>query len=150
MVVVAVHLLMLAAYTLPSQLVPRKLAVVAMRYARPLYHQQWHLFAPDPPLCSCAVQVGLPSGEWRELVPEPVDPLRKRMARHLAEYVQDEVLLGEVEPIPVLQQAIRSLVRDIGREGGELQFRLVESCVEDPAHPAVRTERITPLIFARP
>jgi len=147
---VALHVFMLAAYTLPSAYVPGKLHVLSVRYVRPLFHQQWHLFAPDPPLCSCALEVQVISGEWHPLVNASLDPLPRRMARHLAEYVQDGVAEGEHRPLPILQQAIRSMVHDITVETDSLQFRLVEECVQDPDLPKDRKTRITMLEFDRP
>lgn len=147
---VALHVIMLAAYTLPSQFVPDKLHVLSVRYVRPLFHQQWHLFAPDPPLCSCALEVEDLSGEWHPLVHATFDPLPRRMARHLAEYVQDGVAEGDHRPLPILQQAIRSMVRDSAGETDSLQFRLVEECVQDPHRPKDRKTRITLLQFDRP
>lgn len=147
---VALHVFMLAAYTLPVQFVPEKLHVLSVRYVRPLFHQQWHLFAPDPPLCSCELEVEEISGEWHPLVNASFDPLPRRMARHLAEYVQDGIAEGDHRPIPVLQQAIRSMVRDTTGETDSLQFRLVEECVQDPDLPMDRETRITLLEFDRP
>ena len=147
---VVLHVLMLAAYTMPPTYEPSKLHVLSIRYVRPLFHQQWHLFAPDPPLCSCELEVEKVPGEWHPLEKASMDPLPRRMARHLAEYVQDGVAEGDDRPMPVLQQAIRSMVRDITGETDSLQFRLVEQCVQDPEQPKDRKTQITMLEFDRP
>lgn len=47
------HTLLLAAYVLPTGMVPGRVQVIGQAYARPLFHQWWGLFAPDPPACSC-------------------------------------------------------------------------------------------------
>jgi len=147
---VVLHVLMLAAYTMPPTYEPSKLHVLSIRYVRPLFHQQWHLFAPDPPLCSCVLEVAESAGEWHPLVNATFDPLPRRMARHLAEYVQDGVAEGDHRPMPVLQRAIRSMVRDFTRETDSLQFRLVEECVLELELPKDRKTRITLLELDRP
>ena len=147
---VVLHVFMLAAYTMPPTYVPSKFHVLSIRYVRPLFHQQWHLFAPDPPLCSCVLEVAESAGEWHPLVNATFDPLPRRMARHLAEYVQDGVAEGDHRPMPVLQRAIRSMVRDFPRETDSLQFRLVEECVLELELPKDRKTRITLLEFDRP
>ena len=147
---VVLHVFMLAAYTMPPTYVPSKFHVLSIRYVRPLFHQQWHLFAPDPPLCSCVLEVAESAGEWHPLVNATFDPLPRRMARHLAEYVQDGVAEGDHRPMPVLQRAIRSMVRDFTRETDSLQFRLVEECVLELELPKDRKTRITLLEFDRP
>ena len=147
---VVLHVFMLAAYTMPPTYVPSKFHVLSIRYVRPLFHQQWHLFAPDPPLCSCVLEVAESAGEWHPLVNATFDPLPRRVARHLAEYVQDGVAEGDHRPMPVLQRAIRSMVHDFTGETDSLQFRLVEQCVQDPELPKDRKTRITLLELDRP
>lgn len=117
---------------------------------RSIFHQQWNLFAPDPPTCACTLQVGLPDGSWRPLVRDDDHYLVHRMARPLADHVQEQVLHGDTIMMPVLSGAMRGLVRDIGRELPGLRFRLVERCVQDPDRPTQRVERITPLHLSEP
>lgn len=147
---VAVHTLLIAAYTLPDQLVPGRLYVLAQRYARPLFHQQWKLFAPDPPLCSSEVQVAFGEEEWRSLHASDANYLTRRMARSIAWYVQSEIASGAKVPSRGMQRAMKSMVRDIGREVPGLRFRSKEACVIDPGRPSDREERITPLNLERP
>lgn len=148
--IVAVHLLLLAAYTLPQQLVPDRVRWSAAFYSRALFHQQWDLFAPDPPLCACEVQVGTSAGAWQPVIRPDGHYLERRMARPLADHVQTQVLLGDSVLLPILEQALVAMVRHGEHEVDELQFRLVEDCVHDPKRPELRTERITPLRLSRP
>ena len=146
--VVGGHVLLLLAYTLPSKWVPARLQAVGRIYVRPVFHQQWLLFAPDPPICANELQVGLPNGEWRPVFDAEEYWLKRRMARPLADHVEHRIIHGDTIVLPVLEQAIRSAVRDVGREGDDLKFRLIERCIQDPSRPEKRTERITPLRFS--
>ncbi|HRH71260.1 MAG: hypothetical protein JNL43_07235 [Flavobacteriales bacterium] len=142
------HILLVLAYTLPQQWVPAHLRTVGRIWVRPLFHQQWLLFAPDPELCANELQVGMPNGEWRPVFAADAYWLERRMARPLADHVAHRMNHGDTIVLPVLERAMRSAVRDIGRDVGNLEFRLVERCVEDPARPDRRTERITLLRFS--
>lgn len=148
--IVTGHLLLVMAYTLPTQLVPERVRWLATFYSRPLFHQQWMLFAPDPPLCACELQMGTSTGPWRSVMTGDGHYLKRRMARPLADHVQTQVLRGDSVLLPILEEAMRSMVRDMGREVDDLQFRLVEDCVQDPRRPDLRIERITPLRLSRP
>ena len=143
--IVAVHIALLAAYTFPQSNVPGSLQAMARLYGRPLFHQQWKLFAPDPPLCSCEVQVLLGAEEPRPLYASDANYLTRRMAATIAWHVQAEVEAGGSAPSRELRQAMRSMVRDIGREVPGLRFQLVRQCVTDPSQPQERETRITPL-----
>jgi hypothetical protein len=147
---VVVHMLFLAAYTLPQQFVPTRLAAWAQVLVRPLFHQEWHLFSPDPPTCSCELEVAVDGKRIAPILPSDANYLRKRMARHLADHVGESITPEHPVPIPILQKAMRSMARDIGRDTDRLQFRLVQQCALDPALPTEREERITPLTLAAP
>lgn len=142
---VAGHMLLILAYTIPRSMVPERFRVLAQLYAAPLFHQQWWLFAPDPPVCAAEVQVVLPSGEARSLYAADANYLTRRMARTIAWYVSAEVAAGDTVPAKAMRTSMRSMVRDIGREQPELRFRLVQHCVIDASRPLKRTERITEL-----
>lgn len=144
--IVAVHIALLAAYTFPQRLVPGALEALGQFYSRPLFHQQWQLFAPDPPLCSCEVQVGIGAEDWRPLCAGDAHYLTRRMARTIAWHVQAEVAAGHTTPSKELRQAIHAMVRDISREVREIEFQLVQECVVDPSRPTVRERSITPLV----
>lgn len=143
------HFVLLLAYTLPERLVPLRVRWSGTFYSRPLFHQQWMLFAPDPPLCACELQVGTSTGSWRPVMTSDGHYLKRRMARPLADHVQTQVLRGDSVLLPILEEAMRSMVRDMGREVDDLHFRLVEDCVRHPSRPDLRTERITPLRLSR-
>lgn len=147
---VAMHTLLVVAYTLPDRFVPEGLFVLAQRYARPMFHQRWELFAPDLPQCTCVVEVGIGSEAWRPLHASDANYLTRRMARTIAWYIQAERDQGGELPSPGMRSAIRSMVRDMGREATDLRFRLKETCPLDPERPSEREVRITPLDLARP
>ena len=83
------HTLLLAAYTMPSQVVPVRMRYWSQAYARVLFHQDWRLFAPDPPACGCSIDISGESGE-------PVERLQdlhggfiwKRMAANACRYAE--------------------------------------------------------------
>jgi hypothetical protein len=147
---VAIHMLLLLAYTLPQAMVPAGLLSLGQRYTRPLFHQQWLLFAPDPPLCSCQVQVGSPHGVWQPVMPPGAPYLRERMARPLADHVQEQIAQGDTILMPILEQALRNMSRDLGLEGDALRFRSVERCIVNVDRPGERTSRTTVLRTAVP
>jgi len=144
-VLVALHIALLAAYTFPQRLVPEVLRIFGQVYARPVFHQQWQLFAPDPPLCSCEVQLWLNGTDWRPLNAAGGGYLTHRTSRTIAWHVRSEVTAGLAAPSVRLQTAMRSMVRDLPREAPEPSFRLVQRCVPDPSQPAIQELRITPL-----
>ena len=146
---VALHTALLACYTFPEALVPEKLRVLGQLYARPLFHQQWRLFAPDPPLCDCCLQWSTAASGWHDLRYGNEDYLHRRTLQSLARHVQAEVQSGDTVPAPQLVRAMRGIVYHgsfdpgRGRVMPELRFRLVERCVIDPSAPAIRAERVT-------
>jgi hypothetical protein len=142
---VAGHTALLAAYTLPADLVPLRTRALAIAYVRPLFHQQWRLFAPDPPLCSCQLQVTDANGRWVGLGEDHPHYLYRRMVRGMAWNVQRGVVEGHTRVEPVIAEAIGRLLRDQGSSVGPV--RLVERCITDPEQPYQREERITPLVL---
>ena len=137
---VGTHLLMLACYTLPDGWVPAKARAVATGYTRVLFHQQWMLFAPDPPLCSCQVQVKRDAQEWTTLGDDHGHYLQRRMARGIAWNVQRELSAGAGVLSAPVAQALRIMAGD-----DAIHYRLEERCVNDPQHPAQRSLRHTEL-----
>ncbi len=136
---VALHTLMLAAYSFPQAMVPERLRVIGQWYARPVFHQQWKLFAPDPPRCACALQVRSGEGEWRDVEHGAQHYLERRMARSLCRYIQTH---GE-HSVPGARAVVVALTHAARPEASA--FRIVEHCVTDPWRPADRSTRITPL-----
>jgi hypothetical protein len=146
----ALHFGLLACYTLPQAWVPVRLHYWSVTYARPLFHQGWNLFAPDPPRCSCELQVGI-GKDWRPLDASQDHYLVTRMSRNIVAYVDGAVPFGDTLYVePLMEQAMRGLVRDIGREVPDLRFRALQRCVTDDRHPLDRTERMVPIVFMKP
>lgn len=147
----AVHVALLACYTLPEPWVPAPLRALATAHARPLFHQGWTLFAPDPPRCACELQVGIGEHDWRALDAAQDHYLVTRMARNTAAYLDGARPFGDTLYVePMLMQALHGLVRDIGREVPDLRFRAVQRCVTDDRRPLERTLRIVPVVPAKP
>lgn len=146
-----VHFALLACYTLPSVWVPERQYFWSVTYARPLFHQGWNLFAPAPPRCSCELQVGLNEQDWRPLNAPQDHYLVTRMSRNIAAYLDGAVPFGDTLYVePLMEQAMRGMVRDIGREVPALRFRAVQRCVTDDHRPLDRTERFVPIVFMKP
>jgi hypothetical protein len=149
--VVLLHTLLLAAYTFPEGFVPERFRLIGQWYDRPLFHQQWKLFAPDPPLCSCVLEGRFGQGEWSSIDCGPDSYLQRRTVQNLARHVQAEVQRGDTILDHHLVQAIRMNVLSSNYEPGrgnevpEPEFRLVEQCIIDTEQPMVRMERITHL-----
>ena len=145
------HFGLLACYTFPSRWIPDRLRYWSITYARPLFHQGWDLFAPDPPRCSCELQVGIGESNWRELDAYGDHYLRTRMARNIAAYLNGGSPMPDTLKVPpVMEEALRGMVRDIGRELPDLRFRAVQRCVKDDRRPAERTTRYVPIVFVDP
>lgn len=134
------HLTFLLAYSIPDRLVPERLRVIAQLYVRPLFHQQWKLFAPDPPLCSCEIEWSTNGIEWRPI--EAGHYLEKRMVQHLARHAQAALRSENGIIDPLLIEAMRSAESE---EQMDVIFRLKEKCVIEPETPADRETRITPI-----
>jgi len=148
--VLALHFGLLACYTLPEQWVPKRLHYWSITYARPLFHQGWSLFAPDPPRCSCEVQVGM-GEDWRALDAAQDHYLLTRMTRNISAYLEGAVPFADTLYVePLMEQAMRGMVRDIGREVPELRFRAVQRCVTDDHRPLDREMRTVPIVFMKP
>ncbi len=148
---ITLHSLLLACYTFPRAWVPEKLRVIGQFYARPLFHQQWLLFAPDPPMCSCGLEAKWGTRPWASIDRGPSGYLKRRTVQALARHVQSEVHAGDTIPAKELVHAMRAMALYSEFEPGEgrslprVEFRLVESCATDPGRPAQREERVTHL-----
>lgn len=142
------HTLVLAVYVLPDAWVPVRVRAWSQGYARPLWHQQWRLFAPDPRMTSAWVEVGI-GDDWRPIdAAFDGDPAMHRMALSIARYAEDELDRGMPVPSPAIMQAMHAMVRDMSRGTDHLRFRLVRDRVVDPQHPEQRERTITSLDVA--
>lgn len=143
LLLVLLHATLLACYTLPAQWVPQRMRALATSYARGLFHQQWQLFAPDPPRCGCHLEWRTGSGPWTDPLASASHYLDRRMLRSAAWNVQRELSTGAGTLSEPVQQAVRDLAQAHVPDADAV--RLVEHCVTDPSHPASRAPRTTPL-----
>lgn len=146
--VLGAHILLLAAYTGPERWVPPRLRAWSVAWVRPLFHQGWDLFAPDPPRCSCVLQARAGNGPWRALAHEE-GLLARRMARHLAAYAGGGAVLPDTL---VLSQRWAPAMRTLAiREGvGPRSFRAVQRCLEGPSGALWLKERTVPIQLTGP
>ncbi|MGV3636655.1 MAG: hypothetical protein ACO1NQ_03310 [Flavobacteriales bacterium] len=149
-ILVAIHIVLLLAYTLPKTFVPQRVQAWSTVIVRPLFHQRWNLFAPDPSPCHCRVEVGLSAADWRPLIPDDRNHVLRHMDRPLAELIRADVERGDTVLRPILADALRGLARDIARDAGPLRYRLVLHCITDPKRPLQRARRIIPLALPQP
>jgi hypothetical protein len=83
------HMSLLAAYTLPNEWVPTRVRYWSQAYSRVLFHQDWRLFAPDPPLCGCTLQVkGSQDIQWIDLDSAHSHFLWDRMCSNACRYAE--------------------------------------------------------------
>ncbi|HPJ53017.1 MAG TPA: hypothetical protein PLF80_08815 [Flavobacteriales bacterium] len=128
------HTLLLAAYVLPTGMVPERAHVIGQAYARPLFHQWWGLFAPDPPACSC---------DWS--VPGRIPPglVRARALNGLCRHAQALSGCGSDADTCVVPVELTARVGLLtGHSTGRLRLR--EACLPD------RTSRERPVQADRP
>jgi hypothetical protein len=86
---VLLHTFALAAYTVPAAWVPQRVRYWAQAYARGLYHQDWRLFAPDPPPCTCRLQVRSGNGDaWRDMADLHPHFIWRRMVANACRYAE--------------------------------------------------------------
>jgi len=147
--IVTIHVAMLLAYTLPSGFIPKRVAQWSQRYVRPVFHQQWMLFAPDPPNCACRIEVNRADGSWEPIEEPNSHYLIGRMARPLADHVNDRMLSGDTVVMPLLAHAIQNMACEEDANEAPLRYRLVRKCVVDPAHPEVRSAEFIELELPR-
>jgi hypothetical protein len=142
---VALHVLMLAAYVLPAHWVPESARTFAAVYTRPLFHQQWRLFAPDPPACSCEILISFDDELWHSLHQQQDHYIEQRMVQNIARHVQTAVHASD--PVrPLLEQALKDACSRHG-DPALARYRLMEHCITDPRAPGQRELRITPIEF---
>lgn len=138
-IALAVHTLLIACYTLPSRMVPELLRVQAQRYVRPVFHQQWRLFAPDPPTCSCRLEMQQGDGPWEPVEIQLRHYLARRMARSICHHLGSSDSALEARLRPALHRLMAVA------DDGTVHFRRVERCVLDPHAPDRREEHVRTL-----
>ena len=132
-VVVALHIALLAAYTLPHQFVPTRVRYWSQAYARVLFHQDWRLFAPDPPECGCSVEYkGTQESEWRRLEDLHHHFIWRRMAANACRFVEASMEPPDslINTPLTLDRSLERMAMDVPRKG-ELDLRLHRICHAD-------------------
>ena len=111
-VVVAVHIALLAAYTLPQQFVPTRVRYWSQAYSRVLFHQDWRLFAPDPPECGCSIEYrNATEGEWRKLADLQHHFIWRRMAANLSRFAETSPIReGMIQAPKVLSASLENMI----------------------------------------
>ncbi len=151
LVLLGMHLVLLAAYTGPARWVPPVLRAWSMAYVRPLFHQGWDLFAPDPPRCSCTLHAKVGDGPWRALGAEGKGPMGRRLARHLAAYLGGGAPLPDTLLIaPRWIPALRALTPGDGPAADTATYRAVQRCAEGPTGSFRVAERVVPVTLIEP
>lgn len=76
------HVLLTLVYLSPPNIAQEHMGVVAERYMKPLFHQNWHLFSPNPGISTRKLAVRCRAGEdeWSDYF----DPTTELVARHNA------------------------------------------------------------------
>lgn len=138
-IAIAVHTLLIACYTLPARYVPEALRVQAQRYVRPVFHQQWRLFAPDPPTCSCRLEMQQGDGPWEPVEMQLDHYLARRMARSICHHLGSTDRAMEARLRPALHRLLAV------SDDGTVHFRRVERCVLDAQAPERREEHVRKL-----
>ena len=121
------HTFLLAAYTMPEHVVPLRFRFWSQAYARVLFHQDWRLFAPDPPACGCFIAI----------LDEPeADPvwlhelhggfIWERMAANACRYAESSIdeVRGQVIAGDALGTSLRTMTgRDPRTDGSRIEVR---------------------------
>lgn len=133
LMIVAGHTALLLAYTLPADWVPLRLRYWSQAYCRVLFHQDWRLFAPDPPECGCSIEVKpAPEAEWLRLSDVHDHPVWRRMSANACRFVEASRHDGDtvvIAPLP-LTLSLERMAGEIPRQG-PLQLRARRQCQEE-------------------
>ena len=124
------HTLLLACYTFPAQVVPTRLRYWSQAYARVLFHQDWRLFAPDPPACGCSVEVkSTPEGSWQRLEDGHHHFIWRRMSANACRYAEASMQPGDtVITAPIaLALSLERMAEAFPRKG-DLDARVHRAC----------------------
>ena len=105
----ALHALLIAAYTLPPEAVPVRVRYWSQAYARLLFHQDWRLFAPDPPACSCVLQVPQANGDVHGLAQVHDHFIWRRMCANACRYAEAVTCTGAVVQPSPLQRSLHRM-----------------------------------------
>ncbi len=138
-VMVGVHIALLAAYTLPAQFVPTRVRYWSQAYSRVLFHQDWRLFAPDPPACGCSIEYRIaPEGGWSKLEDLHHHFIWRRMAANLCRFAEaSPVREGIIHAPSVLSVSLGNMVPE--PSGLRTQRVHREGCTGDDEFMVLRT-----------
>lgn len=118
--IVTVHIALLVAYTFPAGWAPTRLRFWSQAYARVLFHQDWRLFAPDPPACGCALEVkGADDGTWTDLSNRSDHFLWQRLCANACRYAEAGLAPDAAvvkAPLP-LSRSLENLAAEVPRKG---------------------------------
>jgi hypothetical protein len=131
------HTFLLAAYTFPQEWVPTRLRYWSQAYARVFFHQDWRLFAPDPPACACSLEVlPTPAGEWEELANAHSHFVWRRMAANACRFGEALVRPGDtVIDAPIaLTVSLEQMAEELPRKD-TLRVRIVRRCPDERIIP---------------
>lgn len=131
--VVLVHGVLLAAYTFPPEWVPTRMRFWSQAYARVLFHQDWRLFAPDPPTCGCTLEVkGAEDETWIDLSSRRNHFVWQRMCANACRYAEAGRSPGSAivtAPLP-LARSLENMAAGVPRNG-PLMVRMLR-CEDRP------------------
>lgn len=131
------HTLLLACYTLPAPWVPVRLRFWSQAYARVLFHQDWRLFAPDPPACGCTIEVRpSPEAQWQALGAAHPHFVWSRMCANACRFAEAAYHPGDTAIIapPALTRSLEAMAGDLPRKG-PLRFRVRRACATEEVVP---------------
>lgn len=136
------HTLLLACYTLPAHWVPLRLRFWSQAYARVLFHQDWRLFAPDPPACGCTVEMAIHGNEWRPLSDAHPHFVWTRMCANACRFAEACHHADDptIEAPEALSRSLERMAATVPHTG-PLVLRVHQRCPE---------ERLLPIVLRSP
>jgi hypothetical protein len=132
---VAVHIVMIAVFLSPPNLVRRSIGLTADRYIGLLFYQNWHLFSPTPGITSTkfAVRCRAQGSDWSGYV----DPVERMYAAHYRSRI-----LGYGKVLYVHREVGIGLKQEIDRKRADCYAKLGQT--GDARHCAA--DRVIPTI----
>ncbi len=131
-----VHTLLLACYSMPVTWVPVRARYWSQAYARVLFHQDWRLFAPDPPACGCSLEVKGEGDAWIELSSLHRHFVWQRMCANACRFAEASPRRtdGTILAPYALTLSLEHMAQELPRKG-PLLFRVHEQCEVDEHLP---------------
>lgn len=116
LLLVGLHFVLLAAYTFPDTWVPVRLRYWAQAYARVLFHQDWRLFAPDPPACGCSLEFRTSTSDrWLRVEDLHHHVVWSRMCANACRFAEASALPGDTmaQVPPALAVSLEGLLGNV-------------------------------------